>query len=125
MKHFTPIRCNTSAAASRRMGSSFLWPQKKDRRCGTFAHIASLFDGGKHGFMKLAAESENPVAKRASSRWQSISRSDQRYVSLEELCVVSAASPVELFGEVIKVAFGAGTDVSWMLALLTLRDDDD
>jgi hypothetical protein len=83
---------------------------------GTLAYAASRLPGGKHAFMEYARLCTEERIKALVHRWESLSPSDQRRVSLEELCVACEVDPPELVGAVAAAAFRFNSDVSTLIA---------
>jgi hypothetical protein len=60
--------------------------------------------------MELALLSSDERVKALARRWDSLSRSDRRYVSLDDLCAACDIQPEELFGAVVAATFANGYD---------------
>jgi hypothetical protein len=56
--------------------------------------------GGKEKFMEVASRSEDEGARKAASLWQGLSKSDRRYIGLNDLCAAAGIQPEELVGAV-------------------------
>ncbi len=108
---------NTSAGTARRVGLS------RPALCklpfqGTLAYAASRIPGGKYTFLEYARMCEENRIKALVHRWDNLSDSDRRRVSLEELCEACGVQPCELVGAVAAAAFKFNADVSTLIAAI-------
>src|SRR5215204_3639572 len=71
--------------------------------------------GGKDEFMRLARLSTDERVRGLVSRWDSLSRSDRRYISLEDLCEASGVEAADLYGAVVAASYARGLDFSPLL----------
>jgi hypothetical protein len=103
----------------RRNGSSGAWKRlglSKPRTLKTPflspLSVAARKIGGKAEFMKLARLSTDKRIGALVSLWERLSKSDQRYVSLDNLCEACGIAPEKVFGAVIAAAHASGLDAS-------------
>lgn len=104
---------NTAEGVARRLGVARLTP--RSTIMSLLSYAAARF-GGKEKFMDLAGRSTDEGARRAASLWHGLSKSDRRYVVLDDLCAAAGIEPDELIGAVVAVGFREGFDVSPLLS---------
>jgi hypothetical protein len=66
--------------------------------------------------MNLARLSRDEKVGGIVSRWDGLSRSDRRYISLEDLCDACAVEPAELVGAIAAGCYEGGLDVRPLVA---------
>lgn len=102
---------NNSEGVWRRLGLPK--PLAKHRHGGM-----SLFNyvvrrvGGKAEFLKLARLSTDESVVALVRLWDRLSKSDQRYVALDNLCEACGVAPEQFYGAVVAAAYANGLDVS-------------
>jgi hypothetical protein len=106
---------NTSEGVWRRLGLQR--PSKHTQSCLTPLSYVARCVGGKAEFMRLARLSSDPLIRGLVSRWDSLSRSDKRYVSLEDLCEAFGLDAAELFGAVVAACHANGFDTARLVWL--------
>ena len=111
-----PAKRNTSDGVSERSGV------KKNsltrlRFKGTLAYTASRI-GGKDNFFDLVRQSarENQWLMPLIEKWDSISKSDRRYICIDDLVSALDLSPGRVLGAVVETAFNDNLDVSRLIA---------
>jgi hypothetical protein len=103
---------NRSAGVARRLGlQRVLTPRSFTSQLG----LAARRVGGKSHFMELARLSRDERIRGLVSRWNCLSRSDRRYISLEDLCEAYGVEPAELYGAVVAACYAAGRDTTPLL----------
>src|ERR671913_1250590 len=104
---------NTSEGVWKRLGLPR--PTPKHRQGFSPLGYVARCVGGKEAFMNLARLSSEPLVKGIVSRRDSLSQSDRRYVSLEDLCEACGIEPATLFGAVVSAGYTEGYDISPLL----------
>lgn len=104
---------NTVKGVARRLGVAQLTP--RSTIMSLLSYAAARF-GGKEMLMDLASRSTDLGARKATSLWHGLSKSDRRYVGLDDLCAAAEIRPDELVGAVVAVGFREGIDVSPLLS---------
>ena len=73
--------------------------------------------GGKEAFMNLARLSSDKRVQRLVAVWNGASRSDRRYLSIEDLAEACEIGPAELFGAVVAGGHAIGFDTARLMWL--------
>lgn len=101
---FKPKTSNRSVGVARRLGlRRHLIPRPLTSPLG----LAARRIGGKDRFIELARHSTDEKVQAVIRRWDSLSRSDRRYISLDDLCEACEVAPEQLLGEVVTVTYVA------------------
>lgn len=103
---------NNSEGVWRRLGLSR--PPKHRQGFSSLGYVARCV-GGKAEFMNLARLSTDERVRGLVVIWDGASRSDQRYLSLEDLCEACGVEPADLFGAVVAACYECGVDISSLL----------
>lgn len=103
----------------RRNGSSGAWRRLGLSKPRTFKSpflsplgLAARKLGGKAEFLKLARLSTDESVMALVRLWDRLSKSDQRYISLDNLCEARGIAPEQFYGAVVAAAYANGLDVS-------------
>lgn len=107
---------NSSAGAWKRLGLSK--PRTLNNPFLSPLSLAARKTGGKAEFMKLARLSTDDDIVALVGRWNRLSNSDQRYVSLDALCEACGIAPEQFFGAVVAAAHANGLDVSGLFVVI-------
>lgn len=93
----------------------------------SLTYSASKLPGGKEAFIEyvrvLVRMEAHPLRAKFEKflfAWDQATISEKRYLSLEDLCIAGDIPIAEVFGEVGKVAFQIGVDVSAYIAAVEL-----
>jgi hypothetical protein len=112
-----PAKRNTSTGVVRRTGiSKSRQPGTKFK--GTLAYAASRIQGGRTVFMeyaRIASQSDERLMPLVE-KWDSLSKSDKRYVNLDDLCEAVGIRLGMVVGAVADAAFEYNADVSKLMA---------
>jgi hypothetical protein len=104
---------NCSIGAARRLGLDR--PLGPKRPFTSPLGLAARRVGGKSKFIDLCRLSSDGRVQALVRRWDNLSSSDRRYISMDDLAEASGLQPEELFGAVVSAAFAAGLDVEPLL----------
>lgn len=112
-----PTKRNTSEGVAERSGVKKNKLQRL-RFKGTLGYAASRIHGGRKVFMefvRIASQSDERLLPLVE-KWDSLSRSDKRYVNLDDLCEAVGIRPGMVLGTAAEAAFDYNTDVSKLMA---------
>ncbi len=108
---------NTSGGARRRLGLVGPSPPKRPLRA-PLTRVALQLRGGKHTFMEIARHVKSERIQEVVRRWDALSRTDRRYISLDTLCEAVGVPAGEFLRAVISAAFEQNYDLSRLIAAI-------
>lgn len=108
---------NTSGGARRRLGLVGPSPPKRPFRA-PLTCVALQLRGGKRTFMGIARHVKSERIQEVVRRWDALSRTDRRYISLDTLCEAVGVPPGEFLRAVISAAFEQNYDLSRLIAAI-------